>query len=77
MDIAVRVFELADLPIDIVYQSIDDVGMDDYLLEIASCLYEGISSIKPYCPIAGGSETTCKVALLKPSISWCFSIPPA
>jgi hypothetical protein len=32
MDIAARVFELADLPIDIVYQS-----MDGYLLEIAGC----------------------------------------
>jgi hypothetical protein len=52
MDIAARVFALADLPIDIVHQSMDDVGREHYLLEIASCLYKGISPIKPYCPIA-------------------------
>jgi hypothetical protein len=60
MDIATRVFELADLPIDIIYQSIDDVGMDGYLLEIADYLYEGISPIKPYCPIAGDQKQRVK-----------------
>jgi hypothetical protein len=60
MDIAARVFELADLPIDIVYQSIDDVGLDAYLLEIAGCLYEGISPIKAHCPIAGDQKQCVK-----------------
>jgi hypothetical protein len=60
MDIAARVFELANLPIGIAYQNIDDTGMDDYLLEIAGCLYEGINQIKPYCPIAGDQKQRVK-----------------
>jgi hypothetical protein len=60
MDIAARVFELADLPIDIIYQSIDNVGMYGYLLEIAGRLYEGISPTKPYCPIAGDHKQCVK-----------------
>jgi hypothetical protein len=60
MDIAARLFELADLPIDIVYQSIDDVGIDGALLEIAGCLYEGIGPTKRYYPIAGDQKQRVK-----------------
>jgi hypothetical protein len=60
MDIAARVFELGDLPIDIVYQSINNVSMNGYLLEIAGCLYEGISPIKPYCLFAGDQKQRVK-----------------
>jgi hypothetical protein len=61
MDITARVFELTDLPIDIVCQSINDVGMNGCLLEIAGCLYEGISPIKPDCPIAGDQKHLVKL----------------
>jgi hypothetical protein len=56
MEIAARVFELADLPIDIVYQSTDGIGIDAYLSEIAGCLREGSGPGKPYSPIAGNRK---------------------
>jgi hypothetical protein len=52
MDITTRVFELADLPIDLVYQSMDGIDMNVHLSEIAQCLHEGLSPMKPDSPIA-------------------------
>jgi hypothetical protein len=52
MDITARVFELTDLPIDLVYQSVDGIGMNVYLSEIVGCLHEGLSPMKPDGPIA-------------------------
>jgi hypothetical protein len=52
MDISARVFELADFPIDLVYQSMDGIDMNVYLSEIAGCLHEGLSPMKTYGPRA-------------------------
>jgi hypothetical protein len=51
MNIAARVFQLADLPIDAVHQSIDPIPMGQYLFEIMRYLVSGVSSIKPYIKI--------------------------
>jgi hypothetical protein len=77
MDIRARVFELADLPIDIVYHSIDDVGMDGYLLEITGCLYKGISPIKPYSRIAGDQKQCVKSLSSNQLLLGVFQFPSA
>jgi hypothetical protein len=51
MNIAARVFQLADLPIDVVYQSIDPIPMQRYVLEIMRYLVSGVSPIKLYIKI--------------------------
>jgi hypothetical protein len=51
MNIGARVFQLADLPIDVVHQSIDLIPMEQYLFEIMRCLVNGVSPIRPYIKI--------------------------
>jgi hypothetical protein len=53
MNIAARVFQLADLPIDVVYQRIDPIPMERYLLGIMRYLVSSVSPIKPYFKSTG------------------------
>jgi hypothetical protein len=56
MNVAACVFELAGLPISLVYQSADDVPRDRHLSEIAGFLHARISRQKPYSPISGSRK---------------------
>jgi hypothetical protein len=52
MDMTARVFELSGLPIDLAYQRMDGIDMNIYLSQIAGCLHEALSPMKPYNPLA-------------------------
>jgi hypothetical protein len=56
MNVEACFFELAGLPISLVYQSVDDVPRDRYLSEIAESLQIGIRPLKPCSPISGSRE---------------------
>jgi hypothetical protein len=60
MNVAACVFELAGLPISLVYQGADDVPGDRYLSEIAGILHAGMSPAKPYSPISGSRTQRIK-----------------
>jgi hypothetical protein len=60
MNVTACVFELAGLPISLVYQGTDDVPRGCYLSEIAGILSAEISPLKRYSPISVSSKQDMK-----------------
>jgi hypothetical protein len=53
MNVASCVFELAVIPISLVYQGTDDVPRDRHLFGIAGNLQAGIRPLRPCSPVSG------------------------
>jgi hypothetical protein len=76
MNVATCVFELAGLPISLIYQDADDVLRDRYLSEISGILHAGTSPPKPYSPISGSHKQHRK-SLSSNQLFLGFSTPSA
>jgi hypothetical protein len=61
MNVTACVFELAGLPISLVYQGADDVPRDRYLSEVAGMLHAGMSPLKLYSPVSGSRKQHIKL----------------